>query len=120
MLVHGAAAAILNYQGEVVRMRHLQDSGTVLFMRGQRHHTELYSDQVDVEMNTDSSQSDGTNIKYDTSYLVPSGSNPDSYSIGYYHELQMTEGECISEMPSREHSGLPSLISVSRTEMVPA
>ena len=54
-------------------MRDLQDSGTVLFMRGQRHHTELYSDQVDVEMNTDSSQSDGTNIKYDTSYLVPVG-----------------------------------------------
>ena len=30
MLVHGAAAAILNYQGEVVLMRGIQDSGTEL------------------------------------------------------------------------------------------
>ena len=34
VLVHGAAAAILNYQRGVERMRKLQDSGTVLFMPG--------------------------------------------------------------------------------------
>ena len=34
VLVHGAAAAILNFQREVERMRKVYDSGTVLFMPG--------------------------------------------------------------------------------------
>ena len=34
VLVHGATAAILNFQKEVERMRKMQDSGTVLLMPG--------------------------------------------------------------------------------------
>ena len=59
MLVHGAAAAILNYQREVVLMRKAQDSGTELFMRGLATAPDR---DLAVEMSTDT-PAQTTNLK---------------------------------------------------------
>ena len=59
MLVHGAAAAILNYQREVVLMREAQDSGTELFMRGLATAPDR---DLAVEMSTDT-PAQTTNLK---------------------------------------------------------
>ena len=65
MLVHGAAAAILNYQREVVLMRKVEDSGTELFMRGLATAPDR---DLAVEMSTDT-PAQTTNLKKKSAFL---------------------------------------------------